>query len=236
MGYDKGVLQLIERILKMKNVFVCIIMSISIMSCGNRNNKENPACGMTKAEAEAIAKKIDEEYEAANKAFKDYMASGENIRNIEDLEEIQARLMPLMSISTSAEPFVEAFDIKNPYEVAGKLFIGTARLIKFTTLMPWNNAIENKKEPSLEIAIYRRAAEAYQLNQLLDCHIENLKQKIAKLDRVKYAKTLELYSILMQAKSLYDEPRGSYMSMTQGLNELSSNFDKTKSLAELEWK
>lgn len=219
----------------MKNVFVCIIMSISIMSCGNRNNKENPACGMTKAEAEAIAKKIDEEYEAANKAFKDYIASDED-RKTGDLEEISSKLMPLISISSFGEPLVEAFDLKNPYEVADKLFIETARLIEFTTLMPWNNAIENKKEPSIEIAIYRGAAKTYQLNQLLDCHIENLKQKVSKLDKAKYAKTLELYSMLMQAKSLYDDPKGSYMSMTQGLNELAGNFDKTKALAELEWK
>lgn len=221
----------------MKTMLVTmLVLFMAMVACGKGGKEEKPICGMQKAEAEAIAKKINDEYEAANKAFKDYMASDEETRKLDDLEKIQAKLMPLMSISTSAEPFVEAFDLKNPYEIADKLFIGTARLIKFTTLMPWNNAIENKKKPSLEVAIYRGAAKTYQLNQLLDCHIENLKQKVAKLDKAKYAKTLELYSLLMQAKNLYDDPKGSYMSMTQGLNELAGNFNKTKALAELEWK
>lgn len=229
MGHDQGVFQLIERILKMKNVFVCIIMSISIMSCGNRNNKENPACGMTKAEAEAIAKKIKDDYEATTKAFEDYKTSNEETRKVEDFQKIEAKLFPLRAISDSADPLVAVFDLKNTYEIIVKLF-------EAVTAITWGSAIERRREPSLEVAQRTGAAKEYKIILLLDCHIENLKQQAAKLDKTKYAKTLELYSLLMQAKGLHDDPNGSYVSMIQGLDELSSNFDKTKSLAELEWK
>jgi len=220
----------------MFNLITGLTLVAVLAGCGGKKGEEPLACKMTKQEAEAIAKKINDDYEAANKAFENYTNKTDETKDIDDLHKIANRLIPLSTVKEITTPLNEIFDVKGSFDVILKLFGVVNELTESTILTPWRIAIKLEKEPIVEISKIVGIIKEYKLDGILNCHLENLKQKVAKLDKAKYAKTLELYSLLMQAKNIYDDPKGSLMSISQGVNELSGNFEKTKALAELEWK
>ena len=213
----------------MKTMLVTmLVLFMAMVACGKGGKEEKPICGMQKAEAEAIEKKIRGEYNTAKNRYEVISAKYIDQEIPDDIKKGREMLVVLGAMN-ELPSLSEIFDLKNPHEVTLKLF----SIVNELDL--WAILYMTHKGRDEFLNKFKKVLAEYQVNKILDCHVNNLRQQVSKLDKVKYAKTLELYSLLVQAKSLYDEPKDSYRSMTKALNELAGNFDKTKALAELEW-